>query len=145
MWRSSGVPPSVENVLCHFRVRHGDPLGSGTNSGMNVSTVMAQLIVSDLDRSVEFYTRLFGRAPDSNPMEGLQEWYFDNAGAIQVYEESERAGQSGATINVDDLDAEVAALDAAGIDHEPLVEANYVRVVQLVDPDQNRIVLTGAK
>ncbi|MCU1388301.1 MAG: glyoxalase [Ilumatobacteraceae bacterium] len=112
---------------------------------MNVSIVMAQLIVSDLDRSVDFYSRLFGRAPDASPMEGLREWYFDNAGAIQVYEESERAGVSGATINVGDLDAELAALDAAGIDHEPLVEANYVRVVQLADPDQNRIVLTGAK
>lgn len=34
--------------------------------------------------------------------------------------------------------------DGAGIEHEPLVEANCVRVVQLADPDLNRIVLTGA-
>jgi hypothetical protein len=27
---------------------------------MNVPTVMAQVIVSDLDRSVDFHTRLFG-------------------------------------------------------------------------------------
>ncbi len=46
---------------------------------------------------------------------------------------------------MDDLDVEVATLDTAGIHHEPLVEANYVRVVELADPDQNRIVLTGAK
>ena len=112
---------------------------------MNVTTVMAQVIVSDLERSVEFYTRLFGRGPDANPMDKLQEWHFTDAGAIQVYEEPERAGRSGATINVSDLDGAVAALDAADIAHEPLVEANYVRVVQLGDPDQNRIVLTGAK
>ena len=112
---------------------------------MNISTVMAQLIVSDLDRSVDFYTRLFGRAPDANPMDKLYEWHFAGAGAIQVYEEPDRAGRSGATLHVADLDAAVVDLDAAGIAHEPLVEANYVRVVQLADPDQNRIVLTGAK
>ena len=112
---------------------------------MNVTTVMAQLIVSDLDRSVDFYTELFGRTPDANPMDKLQEWYFADSGAIQVYEEPERAGRSGATLNVFDLDASVVDLDASGIVHEPIVEANYVRVVQLADPDQNRIVLTGAK
>ncbi len=112
---------------------------------MNVTTVMAQLIVSDLDRAVEFYSRLFGRCPDANPMDRLQEWHLAGAGAIQVYEEPERAGRSGVTLDVSDLDAAVVALDAAGIAHEPLMDATYVRVVQLADPDQNRIVLTGAK
>lgn len=112
---------------------------------MNVSNVMAQLIVSDESRAVGFYSSLFGRAPDATPMNKLFEWHFEGSGAIQVYEEPERAGRSGATINVSDLDAEVRSLDAAGIDHEPLVEATHVRVVQLVDPDENRIVLTGSK
>ena len=112
---------------------------------MEITTVMAQLIVTDLDRSVAFYSTLFGRAPDANPMDKLFEWHFDGAGAIQVYEEPGRAGGSGATLHVGDLDAAVTELDSAGIAHEPLVEANYVRVVQLADPDQNRIVLTGDK
>jgi predicted enzyme related to lactoylglutathione lyase len=112
---------------------------------MKITTVMAQLIVTDAGKSVDFYSRLFGRRPDANPMDKLYEWHFDKSGAIQVYEEPERAGSSGATIGVADLDAEVAALDGAGIAHEPLVEADYVRVVQLADPDLNRIVLTGAK
>lgn len=112
---------------------------------MDVTIVMAQLIVADLERSVAFYTTLFGRGPDANPMDKLQEWHFDHSGAVQVYEEPDRAGRSGATLNVSDLDAAVVALDHAGIEHGPLVEANYVRVVQLDDPDRNRIVLTGAK
>jgi predicted enzyme related to lactoylglutathione lyase len=112
---------------------------------MHVSTVMAQLIVSDLDRSVAFYTKLFGRVPDANPMEKLQEWHFDDAGAIQVYEEPGRAGGSGATLHVDDLDAVVVALDGAGIEHEPVADATFVRIVQLSDPDLNRIVLSGDK
>ena len=112
---------------------------------MNVTTVMAQLIVSDLERSVAFYSALFGRGPDAHPMDKLHEWHFERAGAVQVYEEPDRAGTSGATIDVADLDATVVELDRAGIDHEPLMEATYVRIVQLVDPDRNRIVLTGVK
>jgi len=112
---------------------------------MDVVTVMCQLIVSDRQRSLDFYSALFGRAPDANPMDRLYEWHFDGAGAVQVYEEPERAGASGATIAVADLDARVADLQAAGIAHEPLVEATYVRVVQLADPDGNRIVFTGEK
>ena len=49
------------------------------------------------------------------------------------------------TINVADLEATVADLDSAGIAHKPIIEANYVRIVRLADPDQNRIVFTGAK
>jgi predicted enzyme related to lactoylglutathione lyase len=110
---------------------------------VRVTTVMSQMIVSDLDRSVAFYSRLFGRAPDQEPMDRLREWHFAGAGAIQVYEEAERAGRSGATLHVADLDAELASLDEASIDHEPIVDATFVRVVQLTDPDGNRVVLTG--
>ncbi len=112
---------------------------------MDVTIVMSQLIVTDLERSVEFYSRLFGRAPDAGPMEGLREWHFDHAGAVQVFEEPDRAGKSGATLHVADLDQAVVDLDELGIAHAPLVEATFVRVVQLDDPDRNRIVLTGAK
>lgn len=112
---------------------------------MRVTTVMAQLIVTDLEQAVRFYTAVFGRGPDANPMDRLYEWHFEGAGAIQVYEEPERAGCSGATIHVDDLDASVAALDWAGIEHESEVDATFVRLVQLADPDRNRIVLTCDK
>jgi len=49
---------------------------------MNVTTVMAQLIVSDLERSVAFYSALFGRGPDANPMDKLYEWH---CGDLQNY------------------------------------------------------------
>lgn len=112
---------------------------------MNVDVVMSQIIVADADRAVTFYTTLFGRGPDAKPMDKLHEWHFERAGAVQVYEEPERAGASGVTLHLVDLDAACAALDRAGIDHEPVVDATFVRVVQLEDPDRNRVVLTGAK
>ena len=102
---------------------------------MNVETVMAQLIVADLTRSADFYRTLFGGAtPTSARWRSSTSGTSGTGGAVQVYEEPERAGQSGVTLAVADLDAEVAALDAAGIEHEPLVDATYVRVVQLTDP-----------
>ncbi len=75
-------------------------------------------------------------------MDGLAEWHFTNAGAVQVFQEAERAGSSGVTIGVSSLDAIITALDAAAIDHGDPVEATYVRLVQLSDPDNNRIVFT---
>ena len=111
---------------------------------MSVTAVMAELFVTDAERAVQFYTRLFRRPPDDTPMDKLFEWHFDGPG-VQVFEDPDRAGRSGATIVVTDLDAEVAVLNDAGISHGPLIEATYVRLVQLADPDQNRIVLSGAK
>jgi predicted enzyme related to lactoylglutathione lyase len=112
---------------------------------MNVTVVMAQMIVSDPGAAAEFYTHLFRRGPDTTPMDKLSEWHFPPGGAVQVYEDPERAGASGVTLHVDDLDAEVEALDAIGIPHQPIVEATFVRVVQLYDPDGNLVVLTGDK
>lgn len=37
-------------------------------------------------------------------MDKLHEWHFKGAGAVQVYEKPARAGRSGATINVTDLE-----------------------------------------
>ena len=109
---------------------------------MAINAVMAQLIVSDLETSIRFDEAMFGRGPDARPMKGLAEWHFAGAGAVQVFQEPERAGKSGVTINVDDLGAQIAALDAAGIAHDPPVDATYVRLSTLSDPDQNRIVFT---
>lgn len=113
--------------------------------GMDVTEVMAQIIVTDLERSTAFYEALFGRPPDANPMAQLHEWHFAAAGAVQVFQEPDRAGRSGATLHVADLDAAAVGLDAAGIDHDPIAEADYVRIVVLADPDGNRIVLAGEK
>lgn len=112
---------------------------------MDVTEVMAQIIVTDLERSGAFYEALFGRPADAKPMPKLQEWHVDGAGAIQVYEEFGRAGRSGVTLHVADLDAAAAELDAAGIEHDPIAEADYVRIVILADPDGNRVVLAGKK
>jgi catechol 2,3-dioxygenase-like lactoylglutathione lyase family enzyme len=110
---------------------------------MGFTGVLAQSTVSDLDRAVDWYTRLFGRGPDAQPMDGLNEWHFGPAAGIQVWLEPDRAGRSTTVLASTDLDQAVADLDRAGIEHPPIEPASTFRIVQLADPDGNRVVLTG--
>ena len=107
---------------------------------MTITNALASLAVSDLDRAERWYATLFDRAPDARPMDGLLEWHLPDGG-VQVFL---GAGRSGVTLATDDLDAVVAALTAAGVDHDGPQQATASRLLQLADPDGNRVVLTGA-
>ena len=62
-----------------------------TMSVATVNTIMAQLIVTDLETSVRFYEPVLGRGPDERPMDGLAVWRYDRAGVIQGFQEPQRA------------------------------------------------------
>ncbi|MCW2581282.1 MAG: hypothetical protein JWQ53_72 [Klenkia sp.] len=110
---------------------------------MTITNALASLAVSDLDRAEHWYATLFDRGPDARPMGGLLEWHLPDGG-VQVFLEPDRAGRSGVTLATSDLDAVVAALTAAGVDHDGPQQATASRLLQLADPDGNRVVLTGA-
>jgi catechol 2,3-dioxygenase-like lactoylglutathione lyase family enzyme len=105
--------------------------------------LLGQSTVGDVVRAEEWYTRLFGREPDARPMPGLLEWHLAPTFGLQVWSEPERAGRSSVVLDVDDLDAAVRHLDAAGIAHDAPQDASTVRILPLEDPDGNRVVLTG--
>jgi len=69
---------------------------------MTFSGVMADLTVSDLDRSRAFYAALAGRGPDAEQMEGLLEWRLDDDPRVsvgfQVFLEPARAGRGGVVL-----------------------------------------------
>ena len=111
---------------------------------MTVTTVLAQATVTDLDRAERWYATLFGRGPDSHPMDGLLEWRLVDAGGVQVWREPGRSGASTVVLGVADLDAVAATLAAAGIAHDGPVPGGGSRVLVLADPDGNRVVLVGA-
>ena len=111
---------------------------------MTINRLLAQMTVSDLDRAVEWYARVFGREPDARPMDGLVEWHLGDAFGIQVWLDPERAGHSAMVLDESDLEGRAAALDAAGLPFEGPREVTASRIVQLVDPDGNQIVITGA-
>jgi catechol 2,3-dioxygenase-like lactoylglutathione lyase family enzyme len=110
---------------------------------MAITRLLAQMTVGDLDSAVDYYTRLFGRGPDERPMDGLVEWHLSEAFGVQVWSEPDRAGASAMVLDESELDARVAELDQAGIAYHGPQDATTSRIVQLADPDGNRIVLTG--
>jgi predicted enzyme related to lactoylglutathione lyase len=105
---------------------------------MNVDKVYSVIAVSDLDRARGFYTRLFGRDPDSAPMPGLNEWHMPAAG-VQVIEDSERAGRSMLTLIVDSLHTIRTLLSHRGLTLGETSGGDFAKIAQIDDPDGNRI------
>ncbi|HEX4430483.1 MAG TPA: VOC family protein [Frankiaceae bacterium] len=111
---------------------------------MAVTSILAQSTVSDLDTAQRWYTTLWERGPDAQPMPGLLEWHLGETAGLQVWSEPERAGRSTVVIGSDDIDALAARLAAAGFEHEGPQPGGGSRILQLVDPDGNRVVMIGA-
>ena len=109
-----------------------------------ISGVLAHCTVTDLGRAESWYSRLFDREPDTRPMPGLLEWRFSKSFGLQVWSEADRAGHSCVVLNETDLDAAAARLTAAGLDHGGPRSGGGARILQLADPDGNRVVFTGA-
>lgn len=109
-----------------------------------INRVLANCTVTDLDRAEEWYARLFDRGPDARPMSGLIEWHLGDTFGVQVWSEPDLAGQSSVVLDETDLDAAAARLSAVGIGHGDPQPGGGARILQLTDPDGNRVVLTGA-
>jgi catechol 2,3-dioxygenase-like lactoylglutathione lyase family enzyme len=110
---------------------------------MTIIRLLAQMTVSDLDRAVSWYARFFGREPDARQMDGLVEWHLHDAFGIQVWLDLQRAGRSTMVLEESDLDGRAAELDAEGLPYEGPQAVTASRIVQVEDPDGNRIVMSG--
>lgn len=109
-----------------------------------ITRLLGQCTVTDLGRAEVWYSRLLDGGPDARPMPGLLEWHLAETFGLQVWSEPERAGSSSVVLEVEDLDAEVARLDSVGIEHGGLQPGGGARILPLIDPDGNRVVLSGA-
>ena len=107
---------------------------------MPIAKVYANLSCRDLSASTRWFAILFGRDHDTAPMEGLHEWAC-GSGGLQLYEKPEHAGAGTLTLIVDDIEAERARLDAAGLVVADLEEADYTTIMRLRDPDGTLVVL----
>ena len=110
---------------------------------MTIQNVLAQATVSDLIAAERWYSTLFGRRPDTRPMDGLIEWHLSDTFGVQVWAEPERAGRSSMVLGESDLDRLAARLTDAGVDHPGPQQATASRILPLLDPDGNRVVFTG--
>ena len=111
---------------------------------MAFTSVLAQATVADLTSAEAWYSTLFGRSPDSRPMDGLIEWHLGKHFGVQAWVDPDRCGRSSIVLSADDLDAEAKRLSDAGFEYDGPQQVTSSRVLQLVDPDGNRVVLTGA-
>ncbi len=94
---------------------------------------------ADLEASIDWYTRLFGRDPDLRAGDEIL-WEIAASATLFIERDAERAGTGRITLSVTGLDALLQTLADRRIDHEPIeTYSNGVRHVKIPDPDGNAI------
>jgi glyoxylase I family protein len=103
---------------------------------MSIRHLLAVIAVSDLDVSVEWYTRLFGAPPTNVPMPGLlAEYRVTGHGWVQLTTQVGPAGSGFLNLAVDGED-DLREVRRRGIDVGPPVGVNKgVSLVETHDPD----------
>ncbi len=106
-----------------------------------ITHLFAGVPVSDLDASIDWYTRFFGRPPNSRVGEEIL-WEIDAHAWLFIEPNAARAGAGRITLAVAELDALLERLAAQRIVHESIeTYSNGVRHVKIPDPDGNAIAL----
>jgi catechol 2,3-dioxygenase-like lactoylglutathione lyase family enzyme len=99
-------------------------MGDATHlTGDDMQSAMTHLIagvpVSDLDASVDWYTRFFGRPPDMRAGEEIL-WDVDEHATLFIEPNAALAGAGRITLVVSGLDALLERLAAQRIEYEPI-------------------------
>jgi catechol 2,3-dioxygenase-like lactoylglutathione lyase family enzyme len=104
-----------------------------------ITHLIAGVPVSDLDASIDWYSRFFGRPPDLRAGEEIL-WDVDEHATLFIEPDAARAGTGRITLAVAGLDVLLERLAAQRIEHEPIeTYSNGVRHVKIPDPDGNAI------
>ena len=104
-----------------------------------ITHLFAGVPVSDLDASIDWYKRFFGRPPDRRAGEEVL-WEIDEHAWLFIEPNAAHAGAGRITLAVIGLDALLERLTAQRIEHEPIeTYSNGVRHVKIPDPDGNAI------
>jgi catechol 2,3-dioxygenase-like lactoylglutathione lyase family enzyme len=106
-----------------------------------ITELFAGVPVSDLDVSVDWYTRFFGRPPNVRVGDEVL-WEIVEHATVFIEPDAAHAGTGRITLAVAGLDALLERLTAQRIEHEPIeTYSNGVRHVKIPDPDGNSIAL----
>ncbi len=104
-----------------------------------ITHLIAGVPVSDLDASLDWYTRFFGRPPDLRVGNEIL-WDVDEHATLFIEPNASQAGAGRITFAVAGLEGLLEHLAAEGIEHEPIeTYSNGVRHVKIPDPDGNAI------
>jgi len=104
-----------------------------------ITALFAGVPVSDLDASIDWYTRLFGGPPDHRVGDEVL-WELDEHATLFIEPTVAQAGAGRITLGVTGLGALLERLATQGIEHEPIeTYSNGVRHVKVPDPNGNAI------
>jgi catechol 2,3-dioxygenase-like lactoylglutathione lyase family enzyme len=104
-----------------------------------ITELFAGVPVSDLDVSIDWYTRFFGRPPDRRVGDEVL-WEIDEHATLFIEPNAAQAGAGRITLAAIGLEALLERLAAERIEHEPIeTYSNGVRHVNIPDPDRNSI------
>lgn len=107
---------------------------------MSLNDISAVVATRDYPTARPWYSRIIGRDPDLEPIDGVAEWQITATAWLQLIDDADRAGKSAVRFGVSDLASQIAELNAAGIvTGEPVVIADMVKVVDVADPDGNEV------
>jgi predicted enzyme related to lactoylglutathione lyase len=110
-----------------------------------LKNVLAFIAVRDIEDGIRWYKMLFGRGPDTRPMDGLGEWKFEAGGWLQVNENKSLAGRSSITLVETDIEDRIKQLKKAGIEPKSVRRGEEASVAIIADPDGNQIVFAQGK
>ena len=106
---------------------------------MSITHLYAGVPVSDLDASIDWYTRFFAKPPDFRAGDEVL-WEIDERAWLFIEPDAAHAGTGRITLSVTGLDALLERLTAEGIEHEAIeTYSNGVRHAKVPDPDGNAI------
>jgi catechol 2,3-dioxygenase-like lactoylglutathione lyase family enzyme len=108
---------------------------------MKLQKVYTALLAADLAAAEAWYTKLFGRGPDSRPMDTLVQWELFDQGGVALSTDGDIAGRGVMFLVVDDVAAERRRLQGVGIVLGDDIEGDYSTLAQVRDPDGNLLTL----
>ena len=112
---------------------------------MDVMTDVYCIIpVTDITRSVEWFTAFFGRSAE-HVIGGEYLWQIGANGYVVIDDRRAHPGTAEVTIGIEHLDELLARLDGHGIAHQPAeTYGSGVKHVTVIDPDGNELSLAQA-
>ena len=109
---------------------------------MTITNALAGIAVDDINDAIDFYERLFGRAPDARPTNAVAEWKLPGGGWVHVATDADRAGAATLTLIVDDLAEELGRLSLQGLAPVAKSMGDFFKTAKFRDPDGNTITLS---
>lgn len=110
---------------------------AGDNKPINVREIIIEIPVSSMEKSKEWYTKVFGKGPDLEPSPGNVEFKI-GGGWVQIVESKVKPSGWGLNLEVYDLELEKDRLSKLNISATEIkTHQDMIKWFDLRDPDEN--------